>query len=519
MENKYTSDHQEANNNSEVHSDSFEEIKNQAEDVEYVDEATLFGLDESVDGKENDTGEEEIPEAVNFTLINEEVEEAAQPQNEEPAVYHEPIYNTEASYQVMPDAAEEMGGGNSGSGKQPKVKKKKGPRGAWSRKATALGVTGLVLVSGLFGFGGGLAAMKLAGSDTPVMYQSVERTSATTGDAETEAGLTTQQIAETAGNSVVEIKTEITQSGGRIGNAVAEGAGSGVIVTTDGYIITNNHVIDGASKITVTLKSGESHEAKIVGTDSQTDVALLKIEATDLQPAVLGNSSTLTVGEKAVAIGNPLGELGGTVTEGIVSALDREITIDGETMNLLQTSAAINPGNSGGGLFNENGELIGLVVAKTSGSDVEGLGFAIPINDVKSVVESLSTDGYVKGRPALGVSIADLSSADVAMQYKVNETGIYISEVNAGSAAEKAGLQAGDKVVSIDGEAISDVASLKKIINNHQVGDTITVQVKRDGKMADVKVTLEESQTNNATTQEKQSGNNDGYSMNPFQGN
>lgn len=519
MENKYHSDHQETNN-SEIHSASFDEIKNQAEDVEYVDEATLFGLDESVDEKANDTGEEEIPEAVNFTLIDEEVEEAAQPQNEEPAVSHEPIYNTEASYRVMPDAAEELGGGNSGSGKQSKGKKKKGPRGAWSRKATALGVTGLVLVSGLFGFGGGLAAMKLAGNDTPVMYQSVDRTSATSGeDGATGGGLTTQQIAETAGNSVVEIKTEIMQSTGRIGNAVAEGAGSGVIVTTDGYIITNNHVIDGASKITVTLKSGESHEAKVVGTDAQTDVALLKIDAKDLQPAVLGDSSTLTVGEKAVAIGNPLGELGGTVTEGIVSALDREITIDGETMNLLQTSAAINPGNSGGGLFNENGELIGLVVAKTSGSDVEGLGFAIPINDVKSVVESLTTDGYVKGRPALGVSIADLSSADVAMQYKVNETGIYISEVNAGSAAEKAGLQAGDKVVSIDGEALSDVAFLKKIINNHQVGDTITVQVKRDGKMVDVKVTLEESQANNATTQEQQGGNNDGYSMNPFQGN
>ncbi len=234
------------------------------------------------------------------------------------------------------------------------------------------------------------------------MYQSVDKTSSA-GSTENESS--TQKVADSASNSVVEIVTEAVTKSQFMQDMVTEGAGSGVIVTTDGYIVTNNHVIEGASKITVTTKDGTSYEGTLVGTDSESDVALVKINATNLQPAVMGDSDALAVGQDAIAIGNPLGELGGTVTEGIISALDREITLDGETMNLLQTSAAINPGNSGGGLFNSDGELIGIVVAKSSGADVEGLGFAIPINDVKSVVESLQTDGYVKGRASLGVTL------------------------------------------------------------------------------------------------------------------
>ena len=193
-----------------------------------------------------------------------------------------------------------------------------------------------------------------------VIYQSVVRTSSSSSS---DSSLSISDVAAVASNSVVEITTETVMMGTRMGQFVSEGAGSGVIITSDGYILTNNHVIDGASKITVRLKDGTSYNGVVVGLDEKTDLAVIKVDASDLQPAVFGDSSSLTVGETAVAIGNPLGQLGGTVTSGIISALDREISIDGETMTLLQTSAAINPGNSGGGLFNSYGELIGIVNA------------------------------------------------------------------------------------------------------------------------------------------------------------
>lgn len=347
-----------------------------------------------------------------------------------------------------------------------------------------------LVVSGLFGFGGGYVANQLLGGGKTVMYQSVDKTSSA-GSTENESS--TQKVADSASNSVVEIVTEAVTKSQFMQDMVTEGAGSGVIVTTDGYIVTNNHVIEGASKITVTTKDGTSYEGTLVGTDSESDVALVKINATNLQPAVMGDSDALAVGQDAIAIGNPLGELGGTVTEGIISALDREITLDGETMNLLQTSAAINPGNSGGGLFNSDGELIGIVVAKSSGEDVEGLGFAIPINDVKSVVESLQTDGYVKGRASLGVTLVDISSAEAAMQYRVNATGVYISEVSAGGAAASAGLKSGDRIVSVDGKEVSSASDVKQIIRSHSVGDKVSIVVARDNANETLTATLAES--------------------------
>ena len=295
------------------------------------------------------------------------------------------------------------------------------------------------------------------------------------------------------------LSAESTQSGGStvstdrwMQQVVSEGAGSGVILSQDGKIVTNNHVIEGASTITVRLRSGETYPATLIGTDSETDVALLKIDATGLTPATLGDSDTLKVGEPAIAIGNPLGQLGGTVTDGIISALNRDITLDGETMNLLQTNAAINPGNSGGGLFNAQGELIGIVVAKSSGTGVEGLGFAIPINQVKSVVAELETNGYVTGRAAMGVSLVDIQDAQTAMAYRVDRAGVYVLAVNDGSAAQKAGIQAGDCIVSVDGTEISDASSLTALIESHSVGDTISVSVLRNGQTLTLPVTLGE---------------------------
>ncbi len=310
----------------------------------------------------------------------------------------------------------------------------------------------------------------------------------------TGTGVSVSDVAKKAADSVVEITTEVVATDQFFGQFVTQGAGSGVILSEDGYIITNNHVIDGAKKITVRLTNGNEYTAKLIGTDTQTDVAVIKIDTQDekLQAAELGDSDKLIVGEAAIAIGNPLGELGGTVTNGIISALDREITISGRSMRLLQTNAAINPGNSGGGLFNGQGQLIGLVVAKSSGSDVEGLGFAIPVNKVKEIAESLVKNGYVSGRPALGVKVVDVDSWQTAMQYNLNQTGVYIAELTEGGNAAAAGLKVGDFIVGIEDTQVASTGDISNIISNNKVGDIVKVTVSRNGKFVNVQLKLSE---------------------------
>ncbi len=323
------------------------------------------------------------------------------------------------------------------------------------------------------------------------------------------AATTTQEIAEKAADSVVEITTETVVNGQFLQQYVSQGAGSGVIISEDGYIITNNHVIDGANNITVRLKNGKSYTAKLIGKDSKIDVALLKIDEKDLKPVTFGDSDKLKVGETAVAIGNPLGKLGGTVTNGIISALDRDITIDGESKNLLQTNAAINPGNSGGGLFNANAELIGLVVAKSSGEDIEGLGFAIPINDVVDVLDDLMDHGYVTGRAYLGVSLQDISS-DELFSYRLDKAGTYIANVVSGGAADKAGLEVGDCITKIDDQDVSSSTEVSSIISDHKAGDKITVTIYRNGETKKISVTLDEEKPEESSSDTGYS-NNDPY--------
>jgi len=300
-------------------------------------------------------------------------------------------------------------------------------------------------------------------------------------------------IVNLTSNSVVEIATETVVNGRYIRQYVAEGAGSGVIISEDGYIVTNNHVIEDATKIIVKLKNGEEYEAKLVGTDVDTDVSVLKIEATDLKPAVFGDSDMLQVGELAIAVGNPLGELGGTVTDGIISALDREIDLGDTIMNLLQTNAAINPGNSGGGLFNGRGELIGITVAKSSGTDVEGLGFAIPINDVKKCVEDIKTYGYVKGKIQLGLNLIEIDNVYDAMMYRVSSTGVYVQSVTDDSSAEKAGVEIGDRIIEFNGIEVDSYSTLKKAINKGEVGEIVEMVVVRNGREKILKIYLSEA--------------------------
>ena len=317
-------------------------------------------------------------------------------------------------------------------------------------------------------------------------------TEAPTDNAAGNSGLVTAAggiaaVVEKASESVVEIQVEVEQSNPFYGNSVMTGSGSGVILTADGYIATNDHVVESSTKITVRTKDGTEYEGTLVGTDASTDLAVVKIEAENLKPATFGDSDTIQVGEAAIAIGNPLGRLGGTVTSGIISAKDRELTIGDETMTLIQTSAAINPGNSGGGLFNESADLIGIVNAKSGGDNIEGLGFAIPANLVKQVTNDLIQKGYVSGRPEIGVSLIMISDPQTAFMYRVNEMGLYVSAVTRDN-----GLKAGDLVVSVDGDTIATSADLKALLGKHNAGDVLSFAIKRDGAEMTVDVTLVE---------------------------
>ena len=232
------------------------------------------------------------------------------------------------------------------------------------------------------------------------------------------------------------------------------------------------------------------------------DIAVVKVDATGLTPATVGDSDNLKVGESVMAVGNPLGELGGTVTSGIVSALNRSVSIQGtssvNTMSLIQMDASVSPGNSGGGLFNMNGELVGIVNAKSSDSDAEGLGFAIPVNDAVKVAQELLENGYVTGRPYLGISYYAVTDAQTAAQLGVNAYGVYIVEVVKGGPADKAGLQAGDRIVSVDGSEVASQSDLGTLMQNHKAGDTIQITVARGGQMQTVTVTLGEKGAENS---------------------
>lgn len=352
----------------------------------------------------------------------------------------------------------------------------------------------MILIPALVGFGSGIGGyLLMEKNNDKVILQTSQPSVIQTNTNNESTGTIVSSVASMVSNSVVEITTESVVTNTFFSNYITTGAGSGVIFTSDGYIVTNNHVIENSNAITVKLNHGESYPATLIATDSKTDLAVIKIDASNLVPVILGDSDALLVGEDAIAIGNPLGELGGTVTNGIISALDREVTIDGQKRNLLQTNAAINPGNSGGGLFNAKGELIGIVSAKSSGTDIEGLGFAIPVNDVKEVVVQLIEKGYVSGRPALGVSVYNITTLQQAMQYGVSQYGVYVVEVLEDSAAEKAGLQPGDMFIAMDDLVIESFEDLSSGLDSHAVGDTVTFQIKRNGRIVSVQVTLQEN--------------------------
>ena len=338
--------------------------------------------------------------------------------------------------------------------------------------------------------------------------------------ASNEDSLTIPEIAKKCGTSVVAIETETkvvyntydnnyyNPFGGMFGYGYGYGygnrggrggtqeytetaAGSGIIISEDGYVLTNNHVISGADKITVYVNPGDgseeqTYEATLVGSSESNDIAVLKIDATGLNAAAFGDSDQIEVGELAVAIGNPMGQVHGSVTAGIISAVEQELTIDDVTINAIQTDAAINPGNSGGALFDSYGNVIGIVYAKSSSVSIEGIGYAIPVNNIKDLVAQMINDpdsvkDQTKGSQImLGITIRDITE-DMSKQYSM-PVGVYITEVSSMSAAERAGLQKGDIITEFAGETVTSADDLNAIKAKQTSGDTVSVKIDRNGK-------------------------------------
>ena len=271
-----------------------------------------------------------------------------------------------------------------------------------------------------------------------------------------------------------------------------EGVGSGVVFRKDGYIVTNNHVVAGAKELIVSLSDGNTLTGELVGADELTDIAVVKVQADNLPFAKFGNSDEIMVGEPAIAIGNPLGlEFQGSVTVGVVSALNRTLEIADKTVKLIQTDAAINPGNSGGALLNYDGEVIGINSAKLATTGVEGMGFAIPINTVQTIIDELIEKGYV-ARPYLGVTIFDKQTAARYGYQLTIDKGVYVFQIYIGCPADRAGLQRGDVILSVEGKEVNSVAEVRAEIMAKKIGDTIKVTYDRDGKENTAEVTLQE---------------------------
>ncbi len=305
--------------------------------------------------------------------------------------------------------------------------------------------------------------------------------------------LTTSEIARRVGPAVVGIQCEVSVRS-YFGVQKGTSSGSGIIISDDGYIVTNYHVIENAESVKVILNSGDEIQAKLIGGDEKTDLAVLKIETDiELTAAKIGDSNSTQVGDRAVAIGNPLGmELFGTVTQGIISGVNRTIEVEGRDMTLLQTDAAINSGNSGGALINAYGEVIGINSAKIASDTGEGLGFAIPSSEAVPIIEDLIESGYVKGRPLVGVSVRELTKEIAYYNNLTSERGLYVMSVTEGSGAEKAGIQRGDIILSFDGKEVNTSKELNAIRDTHKAGDTVETVIDRGGTMMTLNITLTE---------------------------
>lgn len=363
------------------------------------------------------------------------------------------------------------------------------------------------LVGGFTG-GAGVIAFQSGGNATTLYEGNRMPTVVNIAQVNGKTPLTAPEIYASFVGSTVGITTEIVTTN-YWGQPVSQAAaGSGFVITSDGYILTNYHVIEGASSIKVAFVDGTTYDAKLVGGEQENDIAVLKIEATGLKPVIIGDSDNIKVGEQVVAIGNPLGELTFSMTQGIVSAKDRTIAMqNNEVMNMIQTDTAINSGNSGGPLFDMYGQVIGITSAKLSNSGasseatIEGLGFAIPINDIKGMVEDIIQNGYVTGKPYMGITVTTIPEAH-AQRYGMSQ-GALVQSVDSASCAAKAGLQQGDIITSIDNTTVLSSAELVAAKKEYRAGDTVTLGVDRNGEKLTLTLTFDEDTPERQAAQEK----------------
>lgn len=367
------------------------------------------------------------------------------------------------------------------------------PRHSRAKRITAAILCGALLVGASFGAGWFVKDRLLNQKDeTSIMVSQRELPEVTTVNVDGSTPLSYTEIYNANVDSCVSINASSTSYNFFMQPVETASSGSGFIITEDGYIVTNYHIISGSNSVSVTLDDGTTYEAKVVGGDEDYDIAVLKVDPGDtkLKPVVLGTSGSLQVGDEIVAIGNPLGELTFSMSEGIVSCVNREINVDGTPFNMIQITAAINEGNSGGPLFNIYGEVVGIVSAKystsSSGNSVEGLGFAIPMDDVKGMIVDIMENGQVTTRPYLGIS----AWYDSQPQLSGVSAGVYVESVEAGGPAEKAGLQAGDVITMIGSSIISNRDDINSLSKTYKAGDTVTITYVRDGQVATTELTF-----------------------------
>lgn len=383
------------------------------------------------------------------------------------------------------------------------------------------------VISAACGFGGAILAQNGSRTGKTTVQQS-NRT-ATTVNVKKVDGQTLMSPAEVYAstvNSVVSINCSAVSTNIFGQQTESASSGSGFIYTADGYIVTNQHVVANASSINVTLYNGDTYPATLVGSDSDYDVAVLKIDAKDLPAVTLGSSTDVNVGDTVMAIGNPLGELTFSMSQGIVSCVNRAINVEGTPFNTIQVDASINPGNSGGPLMNLYGEVVGIVSAKYSSyanTTVEGLGFAIPINDVQSIIKDIMENGSVGNKAYMAITAGTMTQ-QMAAQYKINATeGVFVYSVEDDGAGDKAGLKLGDVITKLNDTQITSMEDLSAAKKGFKAGDTVTLTVLRDGKEITTQLTFDaQPQTTDDTADSSQSGDNNynngnnGYSGNGY---
>ena len=367
-------------------------------------------------------------------------------------------------------------------------------------QTTAAKIVAIVLACAIIGTGcgfGGAALYRSASRQNVVVQQSSrEPVTVSVKQVDGQTKMEPAEVYASTVNSVVSINTTAASGTNIFGQTVeTASAGSGFIYSQDGYIVTNYHVVKDATSVKVTLYNGETYDATVIGGDSDYDVAVIKIDAAGLTPVTLGNSADVNVGDTVLAIGNPLGELTFSMSQGIVSCCDRAINVDGTPFNMIQVDASINPGNSGGPLVNLYGEVVGIVSAKYSSysnTSVEGLGFAIPISDVQAIITDIIENGQVTGKAYLAIKAGTMTE-QMAAQYNIGITeGVFVYSTESGGAGERAGLQLGDVITKLNDTDITSMTDLSRAKKTFKVGDTVTLTVYRNGQYITLELTFDE---------------------------